>query len=88
MEDLNRRGDYTDTPADHPDQISKRGNRFFIVANLVECTAIEELVDKLKRRKTITKERVLKETESNLRRPTGGGGVEKTQFSNEILQRF
>ncbi|KAL4976193.1 PINIT domain-containing protein [Aspergillus desertorum] len=38
--------------------------RFFIVANLVECTAIEELVDKLKRRKTITKEQVLQEMKS------------------------
>ncbi|KAL4989059.1 PINIT domain-containing protein [Aspergillus falconensis] len=38
--------------------------RFFLVANLVECTAIEELVDKLKRRKTITKEQVLQEMKS------------------------
>ncbi|KAL4914287.1 PINIT domain-containing protein [Aspergillus aurantiobrunneus] len=38
--------------------------RFFVVANLVECTAIEELVDKLKRRKTITKEQVLQEMKS------------------------
>ncbi|KAL4759869.1 PINIT domain-containing protein [Aspergillus foveolatus] len=38
--------------------------RFFIVANLVECTAIEELVDKLKRRKTITREQVLQEMKS------------------------
>ncbi|KAL4737238.1 PINIT domain-containing protein [Aspergillus similis] len=38
--------------------------RFFIVANLVECTAIEELVDKLKQRKTITREQVLQEMKS------------------------
>ncbi|KAL3455632.1 transport protein particle component-domain-containing protein [Aspergillus heterothallicus] len=38
--------------------------RFFLVANLVECTPIEELVDKLKRRKTITKEQVLQEMKS------------------------
>ncbi|KAL2809021.1 PINIT domain-containing protein [Aspergillus granulosus] len=38
--------------------------RFFVVANLVECTPIEELVDKLKRRKTITKEQVLQEMKS------------------------
>lgn len=38
--------------------------RFFILANLVECTPIEELVNKLKRRKTITKEQVLQEMKS------------------------
>ncbi|KAL4958827.1 transport protein particle component-domain-containing protein [Aspergillus stella-maris] len=38
--------------------------RFFVVANLVECTAIEELVRKLKQRKTITKEQVLQEMKS------------------------
>ncbi|BCS17962.1 SUMO ligase siz1 [Aspergillus puulaauensis] len=38
--------------------------RFFILANLVECTPIEELVSKLKRRKTITKEQVLQEMKS------------------------
>ncbi|KAL4789900.1 PINIT domain-containing protein [Aspergillus venezuelensis] len=38
--------------------------RFFVVANLVECTAIEELVEKLKQRKTITKEQVLQEMKS------------------------
>ncbi|KAL4871963.1 hypothetical protein BDV12DRAFT_205454 [Aspergillus spectabilis] len=38
--------------------------RFFVLANLVECTPIEELVDRLKRRKTITKEQVLQEMKS------------------------
>ncbi|KAL2816373.1 transport protein particle component-domain-containing protein [Aspergillus cavernicola] len=38
--------------------------KFFVLANLVECTPIEELVDKLKRRKTITKEQVLQEMKS------------------------
>ncbi|CEL01570.1 hypothetical protein ASPCAL01151 [Aspergillus calidoustus] len=38
--------------------------RFFVLANLVECTPIEELVNKLKQRKTITKEQVLQEMKS------------------------
>ncbi|KAL2862974.1 PINIT domain-containing protein [Aspergillus lucknowensis] len=38
--------------------------RFFVLANLVECTPIGELVDKLKQRKTITKEQVLQEMKS------------------------
>ncbi|KAL4877644.1 transport protein particle component-domain-containing protein [Aspergillus karnatakaensis] len=38
--------------------------RFFVLANLVECTPIEELVDRLKRRRTITKEQVLQEMKS------------------------
>ncbi|KAL4926529.1 PINIT domain-containing protein [Aspergillus undulatus] len=38
--------------------------RFFVLANLVECTAIDELVNKLKQRKTITKEQVLQEMKS------------------------
>ncbi|KKK25069.1 MIZ zinc finger protein [Aspergillus rambellii] len=35
--------------------------RFFVLANLVECTPVEELVEKLKQRKTITKEQVIQE---------------------------
>ncbi|KAI9368006.1 transport protein particle component-domain-containing protein [Aspergillus egyptiacus] len=38
--------------------------RFFVLANLVECTPIGDLVDRLKRRKTITKEQVLHEMRS------------------------
>ncbi|KAL5337104.1 PINIT domain-containing protein [Aspergillus crustosus] len=38
--------------------------KFFVLASLVECTPIEELVDTLKQRKTITKEQVLQEMKS------------------------
>ncbi|KAL4801731.1 transport protein particle component-domain-containing protein [Aspergillus unguis] len=38
--------------------------RFFVLANLVECTSIHELVNKLKQGKTITKEQVLQEMKS------------------------
>ncbi|KAL2830637.1 transport protein particle component-domain-containing protein [Aspergillus pseudoustus] len=38
--------------------------RFFVVAYLVECTPIEELVKRLKQRKTITKDQVLQEMKS------------------------